>query len=119
MAKRTREGEGEEHQQKQQECCLMFPPEGVKCSIKFPSGLVLPLFGLHVHFFGEMDIPYHFSIDHAKAVAESLSDDCGYSVTTNTEKSQMRIEGYEPGDDFTITFGSTFGSKGMCNVEKN
>lgn len=91
----------------------IFPCDGVKCSIEFPSGLVLRLFGLHVHFFGEMDIPYHFSFERALMVAEKRANDCGYDVEAIPEKSQMRLSGYEPEDEFLLTFSG----KGLCDVE--
>jgi hypothetical protein len=93
---------------------MVFPPEGVKCTIKFPSGITLKLWGVYVHFFGEMAIPFNFSFENAKAHALKLSGDCGYGVSVSGER-QLKISGYERDDHFLITFSD---KGGMSNVER-
>lgn len=103
----------ERDEDKEGSSVMVFPPEGVECTIKFPSGITLKLWGLYVHFFGEMDIPFHFSFENALTCACKLAEDCGYGVTVPGDK-QLEISGYERDDHFLITFTD----KGMSNVER-
>lgn len=106
-------GKGDRKREREEEPTMIFPPEGVKVSITFPSGLIFSVWGLYVHFFGEMDIPYHFAFSEAEKLAYRVACDCGYGIRALEATRQLEIENDYEGDHFLITFGD----KGMCNVE--
>lgn len=78
--------------------------------VEFPSGLTLDVeertqaeHGVVIHLFGEMDLPYFDTREHAWQEANEIAECVGY-FATRRGTNQLEVIGHDEGEHFLITY---------------